>query len=342
MKAVQFDRFGGSEVLDYREVAAPEPGPNEVLIDIACIGVNHLDIDVREGVSGLPVALPHTLGTEAAGVVAAIGASVDGFAVGDPVATYAFRSCGTCNACTAGRPNLCAHIGTLGAHDPGTYAEQIALPVDRVVKLPEGLSPVGAVASYKLATAWEALVDTATLQPGETVAITGAGGSVGSAAVVLAKHLGAKVIGIASSDARCARIAQAGADHTINYHAVDLAEALLALTDGKGVDLVFDVAGGEGLVAAIKGLAWGGRVTLVGAHAGEVVPIDMVDLFRRHLTIYGCGRYTHPILESVLAARAQGLGTPPIHTTLPLAEAAEAHRLMESRAFFGRILLTTQ
>jgi len=342
MKAVQFDRFGGSEVLDYREVAAPEPGPNEVLIDIACIGVNHLDIDVREGVSGLPVALPHTLGTEAAGVVAAIGASVDGFAVGDPVATYAFRSCGTCNACTAGRPNLCAHIGTLGAHDPGTYAEQIALPLARVVKLPDGLSPVGSVASYKLATAWEALIDTAALQPGETVAITGAGGSVGSAAVVLAKHLGARVIGIASSEARCVRIEDSGADHTINYRAVDLTEGLLALTDGKGVDLVFDVAGGEGLVAAIKGLAWGGRVALVGAHAGEVVPVDMVDLFRRHLTIYGCGRYTRPILESVLAARAEGLGAPPIHATLPLAEAAEAHRLMESRAFFGRILLTTQ
>lgn len=269
MKAVQFDRFGGPEVLDYREVAAPEPGPHEVLIDIACIGVNHLDIDVREGVSGLPVALPHTLGTEAAGVVSAIGAT-EGFAVGDSVATYAFRSCG------------------------------------------------------------------------ETVAITGAGGSVGSAAVVLAKHLGARVIGIASSEARCARIEDSGADHTINYRAVDLTEGLLALTDGKGLDLVFDVAGGEGLVAAIKGLAWGGRVALVGAHAGEVVPVDMVDLFRRHLTIYGCGRYTRPILESVLAARAEGLGAPPIHATLPLAEAAEAQRLMESRAFFGRILLTTQ
>jgi len=342
VKAVQFDRFGGPEVLTYRDVAAPEPGPGEVLIDIACIGVNHLDIDVREGVSGLPVALPHTLGTEAAGTVADVGPEVTGFSVGDPVATYAFRSCGVCDACAAGRPNLCARIGTLGAHDPGTYCQRIALPVARVVKLPDGLSPVGAVASYKLATAWEALVDTAKLQPGETVAVTGAGGSVGSAAVVLGKHLGARVIGIASSDARCARIEEAGADHTVNYRDSDLTEGLLALTDGKGVDLVFDVAGGDALVAAIKGLAWGGRVALVGAHAGEVVPIDMIDLFRRHLTIFGCGRYTRPILESVLAARAAGLAAPPIHTTLPLAEAAEAHRLMESRAFFGRILLTTQ
>jgi NADPH:quinone reductase-like Zn-dependent oxidoreductase len=342
VKIVQFDTFGGPEVLTYRDVAAPEPESGDVLLDIHYIGVNHLDIDVREGASGLPVALPHTLGTEAAGIVAAVGPDTPAFSVGDRVATYAFRSCGSCPSCAAGRPNLCARIGTLGAHDPGTYAGQIALPVARVVKLPDGLSALDAIASYKLATAWEALVETAALQPGETMAVTGAGGSVGSAAVLLGKHLGATVIGIASSDARCAQIAEIGADHTINYRDRDLATALLDVTDGKGVDLVFDVAGGELLVAAIRGLAWGGRVALVGAHAGEVVPVDMVDLFRRHLTIYGCGRYTRPILEAVFAARADGLAAPPVDTIFPLAKAADAHRLMESRGFFGRILLTTQ
>lgn len=342
VKAVQFDTFGGPEVLTYRDVTAPVPGPGEVLIDTHYIGVNHLDIDVREGASGLPVALPHTLGTEATGIVTAVGPDTSEFSVGDRVATFAFRSCGTCPACVAERPNLCARIGTLGAHDPGTYAAQIALPVARVVKLPGALSALDAIASYKLATAWEALVETAALQPGETMAVTGAGGSVGSAAVLLGKHLGATVIGIASSDARCARIAEIGADHTINYRDRDLAAALLDATDGRGVDLVFDVAGGESLVAAIEGLAWGGRVALVGAHAGEVVPVDVIDLFRRHLTIYGCGRYTRPILESVFAARANGLAAPPIDTVFPLANAADAHRLMEGRAFFGRIVLTTQ
>lgn len=342
MKTVQFDTFGGPDVLAYRDVTAPGPRPGEVLLDIHYIGVNHLDIDVREGVSGLPVALPHTLGTEAAGIVAAVGADTSTFSVGDGAATYAFRSCGTCPACAAGRPNLCARIGTLGAHDPGTYAAQIALPAARVVKLPDGLGALDAIASYKLATAWEALVETAALQPGETMVVTGAGGSVGSAAVLLGKHLSATVIGIASSDARCARIAGIGADHTINYRDQDLTSALLDVTHGRGVNLIFDVAGGESLVAAIRGLAWGGRVALVGAHAGEVVPVDMVDLFRRHLTIYGCGRYTRPILEAVFAARAEGLAAPPIDTIFPLAKAADAHRLMESREFFGRILLTTQ
>ena len=342
MKAVQVDAFGGLEVLTYRDLAAPKPAPGEVLVEVHYIGVNHLDVDVREGVSGLPVALPHTLGTEATGIVAAVGPNTHAFMLGDRVATYAFRSCGTCAACAASRPNLCARTGTLGAHDQGTYTEQIPLPIECLIKLPDGLSTLDAVRSYKLATAWEALIETAALQPGETMAVTGAGGSVGSAAVLLGKHLSATVIGIASSDARCARIAENGADHTINYRDQDLTATLLDVTDGKGVDLVFDVAGGETLVAAIQGLAWGGRIALVGAHAGEVVPVDMVDLFRRHLTVYGCGRYTRPILEAVFAARVEGLAAPPIDTVFPLAKAADAHRLMESRRFFGRTLLTTQ
>lgn len=341
MKAVQIDAFGGPEVLSYRDVPDDDPGPDDVVIAVEVIGVNHLDIDVREGVSGLPVELPHTLGTEAAGTVAEVGTAVTGFAPGDPVTTFAFRSCGQCRACRDDRPNLCGAIGTLGGHYPGTYAERLVVPAQHVVRRPEALSPEQTVASYKLATAWEALVDTGRLRAGETLAVTGAGGGVGSAAVILARHLDATVIGIASSDARCARIDEIGADHTINYRTQDLTQTLLDLTGGDGVDVVFDVAGGANLTAALQGTARGGRALVVGAHGGEVVPVDMVDLFRRHIAILGCGRYTKANLDTVLARRVAGLPQPPVHAVLPLADAAEAHRIMESRDFFGRLLLTT-
>jgi NADPH:quinone reductase-like Zn-dependent oxidoreductase len=194
------------------------------------------------------------------------------------------------------------------------------------------------------------------------MAVTDAGGSVGSAAVLLGKHLGATVISIASSDARCARIAENGTDHTINYRNRDLTATLQDVTDGKGVDLVSDVAGGETLMAAIQGLVWFGLVWfglvwfglvwfglvwfglvwfglvwfgLDGANAGEVVPVDIVDLFHQHLTIYGCGCYTRRILEAVFAARVEGLAAPPIDTVFPLAKAADAHRLMESCGFLA-------
>jgi len=331
--------FGGPEVLEFWEVPDPKPGPHEVVIRLDHAALNHLDLDIRNGVAGMHVAFPHVLGTEGVGVIEAVGAEVQAWEAGHRVGTFAFRICGDCPGCRSDRENMCARVTTLGGQQWGAYAERIRVRDDQLVALPDALSFEDAMASYKLATAWEGLVGTAALKAGESVLVTGAGGGVGSAAVVLARHLGARVIAASGSDEKNERLTAMGADDVINYQAEPLADALARIAGDDGVDAVFDVAAGPHLVTAVRALRWGGRAVVVGAHGGERIEVDMLDLFRRHVAIHGCGRYTRAILASVFEARCTGLSRPPVHAVFPLAEAADAHRVMHSRKFFGRLLL---
>lgn len=339
MKAVVMTGFGGPEVLEVREVPDPEPGPREVVVRLDHAALNHLDLDIRNGVAGMQVVFPHVLGTEGVGIIETVGTEVKGWERRQRVGTFAFRTCGDCPGCRSGRENMCAHVTTLGGQQWGAYAERICVRDDQLVALPDALSFEDAMASYKLATAWEGLVETAALQPGESVLVTGAGGGVGSAAVVLAHHLGARVIAASGSDEKNERLTALGADDVINYQAEPLADALARIAGDDGVDAVFDVAAGPQLVTAVRALRWGGRAVVVGAHGGERIEVDMLDLFRRHVAIHGCGRYTRAILAAVFEARCTGLPKPPVHAVFPLAEAADAHRVMHSRKFFGRLLL---
>lgn len=339
MKAVVMTGFGGSEVLEVREVPDPEPGPREVVVRLDHAALNHLDLDICNGVAGMQVVFPHVLGTEGVGVIEAVGAGAQAWTAGQRVGTFAFRTCGDCPGCRSGRENMCARVTTLGGQQWGAYAERIRVRDDQLVALPDALSFEDAMASYKLATAWEGLVETAALQPGESVLVTGAGGGVGSAAVVLAHHLGARVIAASGSDEKNERLTALGADDVINYQAEPLADALARIAGDDGVDAVFDVAAGPHLVTAVRALRWGGRAVVVGAHGGKLIEVDMLDLFRRHVAIHGCGRYTRAILAAVFEARCTGLPKPPVHAVFPLAEAADAHRVMHSRKFFGRLLL---
>tara|TARA_A100001037_G_scaffold299630_1_gene325712 strand:+ start:6549 stop:7577 length:1029 start_codon:yes stop_codon:yes gene_type:complete len=339
MKAVVLDRFGGPDVLTYRDVADPEPDPGDVVIRLDHAALNHLDLDIRNGHSGMTVTFPHVLGTEGVGDIIALGADVEGWEVGQRVGTFAFRTCGDCPGCRAGRENMCARVTTLGGQHWGAYAELIRVRENQLVALPDALSYADAMAAYKLATAWEGLVETAALSKGEKVLVTGAGGGVGSAAVVVAHHLGAHVIAATGSDDKNEKLRDLGAHEVINYATEPLADAVARLTGDDGLDAVFDVASGPNLVAGVRALRWGGRAVVVGAHGGERIEVDMVDLFRRHVAIHGCGRYTRAILESVFRMRCDDLPKPPVHETFPLAEAAAAQRVMEGRKFFGRLLL---
>lgn len=341
MKAIVFDEFGASDVMVPREMPVPEPGPGQVRVRIEAAGVNHVDLDIRAGVSGMPVSFPHIPGVDAAGMVDAVGPGVTMFAPGDRVVPHYELSCGRCRNCIAGRENICLDFDILGGTRPGTYAEYVVVGAHNLMRIPDGLSAVDAVSSFvPFATAWEALVTVGRIQAGEAVLVNAAGSGVGSAGVQVAALAGARVIATAGSAAKLERARELGAEVTINYQEQDVTEALLEATGGLGVALALDMVGGELLKATLKGMASGGRIVTVGAHAGEVIEIDFIELFRKHIAIHGCGRSTRAVGERVMELVAAGRLAPVIDRVLPLDQAAEAHRLLEARACVGRLALS--
>jgi NADPH:quinone reductase-like Zn-dependent oxidoreductase len=343
MKAITMKRHGASDALIFEEINTPTPGAGEVLIRLCAAGVNHVDIDIRNGISGMHTSLPHVLGVDGAGEIAELGPDVTRWKVGDRVAPHFILNCGICRNCRKGRDNICSNFSILGANQWGTYAEYVVVPAHTMVPVPEGLSCENAAAGgVPFATAWEGLVTTANLKPGETVLINAAGSGVGSSALQVAKLAGARIIASAGSDEKLRRAKELGAHEVINYNDTSLSDAVLDMTAGDGVDVALDMVGGTILLQTIQSLSSGGRLATVGAHAGEEVKIDMIDFFRKHISIHGCGRSTKSGFEKVFDLMADGGLRPIIHQTFPLAQAGEAHNIMESRNFFGRMILVPE
>jgi NADPH:quinone reductase-like Zn-dependent oxidoreductase len=339
MKAIVLHKNGGLEQLIYEEVATPVPGPGEVLVRVRAAGVNHCDIDIRNGVSGMDGKFPHVMGVDAAGEVAKLGPGVTQWQLGEHVAPHFVLSCGICANCLRGAENICLKFDILGATVWGAYAEYVKVGAHHLVRIPDGLGFDEAVSAYvPFATAWEALITVGRLSAGETVLVNAAGSGVGSAGIQIAKLAGARVITTAGSDDKLALAKALGADHGINYTNKKIGAETLRLTGGRGVDCAFDMVGGDTLKQSIKALASGGRLVTVGAHAGEVVEIDFIELFRKHVSIHGCGRSTKAIAAQVLQLTADGRLKPVIHQRFNLKDAAKAHAALESRTVFGRLV----
>lgn len=339
MQAMLLTGFGGPENLRYTEVPVPQLGPDDALVRVRATASNRVEIDIRNGRSGLDPSLPHIMGPDGAGEVVALGGPGGDIALGDPVVPHTMVSCGTCDACLAGRDNVCRNIKILGSTVWGTHAEYVRCPVRRLVKLPPDLPAEIVAAGNKFCTAWEALAVTAGLRAGETVLINSAVGGVGSCAVQVARHLGAQVIAAVGSAGKMAQARINGADAVVNYGEAGLTEAVRSLTGGRGVDVALDIAGGALFRPMLDCVADGGRLALVGAHGGKDVPVDLTDLFRRHIAVLGCGRWTKAISHQVMGLLAQGALKPTIFKVLPLSALNEAHDLMTRRAVNGRIVL---
>lgn len=341
MKAVVLDTFGGPEVLRYADMPDPVPGPGEVVVDVKFTALNHVDIDIREGVSRFDFQMPHILGLECAGVVSAVGPGVGSPTVGTPVAVSYIRTCGHCEWCKRGQDNLCENRRLYGEHIPGAYAEKLLTPANHCLPLPDGLSFADAAASLTaFGTAWHALVGRAGLTLGETVLIHSIGSGVASAALQICKAAGATVIGTASQDATLERAKADGADHVINYTtSPDLYAEILDATGGRGVDLVFDVVGGEAFGKSMHVMRPYARLISIGAHAGEVVPFDIIEFFRRHISYISSHTQTRDEMTNVLRLVANGTFSPRVHSVYPLAEAAKAQEELVARKHYGKILL---
>jgi NADPH:quinone reductase-like Zn-dependent oxidoreductase len=340
VKAVLFHEFGGLDVLKVEEVDDPQPGAGEVLIDISASALNHLDVDIREGVSRFDVEPPFTLGVEVVGRIAAVGDGVGGWQVGDRVMPYLMDTCGECRYCRTGRESLCLTPGFISFTTSGGYAERLACPARHLIRVPDALSDEDAAATQiAFATAWHMLFTRGKLQPGETVLINSVGSGIGSAALQLAKLAGAFAIGNASSDEKLARAKEFGLDVGINHGTQDVTAEAMRATDGRGVDVVFEHVGGELFQKGLDSLAKDGRLVICGAHSGEVVPFDIIPFFRAQKQIIGSFVYNRIEVEKVLDLAARGLITPLVYRIFPLDQAREAMETMERREHFGKIIL---
>ncbi len=343
MRAVRFHEFGGPEVLRVEEVPDPQAGPGQVVVDITASALNHLDVDVRQGVSRFPVQLPFILGIEPVGRIAEVGEGVEGWQVGDRVLPWLMGTCGDCRYCKTGRESLCLSPGFISFSTGGAYAEKLACPVKHLVRIPDELSDIRAAAvQVAFATSWHMLFTRARLQPGETVLINSVGSGIGSAAVQLAKMAGAFVIGNASSDDKLERAKALGMDVGINYREQDVVAEVMRLTDGMGVDVVYEHVGGQSFQWGLDSLAKDGRLVICGGHGGEVVPFDIIPFFRGQKSVIGSFVYTREEVATCLRLAALGRIAPQVHATFPLEQAREAMELMERREHFGKIILLPQ
>jgi NADPH:quinone reductase-like Zn-dependent oxidoreductase len=339
VKAVRFHEFGGSNVLRLEEIDDPKPGPGEVSIRIRASALNHLDVDVREGVSRFPINLPHTLGIEVAGDVEEVGPEVEGFAPGDRVNPYIMATCGECGYCRTGRESLCLAPGFISFSTGGGYAEKLTCRARQLVRIPAAVSYEDAAAlQVAFATSWHMLFTRGRLQAGETVMINSVGSGIGSAAVQLAKLAGAFVIGTASSDEKLERAKELGMDVGVNHATEDVVARVMEIT-GSGADLVYEHVGGELFQKGLDSLKKDGRLVICGGHSGEVVPFDIIPFFRMQRSIIGSFVYTKAEVETCFDLAARGRIKPLVHATFPLERAKEAMELMERREHFGKLVL---
>lgn len=320
MKAVRIHQAGGPDALTYEEIALPEPGVGEAQVQLAAIGVNYIDVYHRTGL--YPLVLPCTLGVEAAGVVTALGDGVDDLRVGDRVAYVA---------------------------SPGAYAEYAVVPAGRLVPVPAGLDLQQAAAALLQGMTAHFLSNTTyPIQPSDHVLVHAAAGGVGLLLVQLAKRRGARVFGTVSTEEKAALARAAGADEVILYTQTDFESEVKRLTDGKGVHVVYDSVGKTTFDKSLNSLRQRGYMVLFGQSSGPVPPFDPTilnakgSLFLTRPSLFHYIAVRDELLahaSAVFGALAAGELKLRIDHTFALAEAAEAHRQLESRATTGKLLL---
>ena len=324
MKAVRIHEDGGPEVLRYEHAPDPVAGPGEVLIGLRAASLNHLDIWLRRGLPSAPK--PRILGADGAGVVVALGEGVDRFREGDEVVI---------------NPGLDEGARIVGEHMDGTHAELIALPAEYVYPLPDGFTFEQAAAfPLVFETAYRMLVTRGGLQEGEWVFVWGIGGGVATAAMQVAKALGARVIVTSSSDEKLARAAELGADATVNHAQADVAAAVREATSGHGADLVVEHVGEATWKTSLQVAAPGGRIAVCGATSGPNPPANLHRIWWKQLTVLGSTMGTQADFQAVYELVASGRAEPVVDQAFPLAEAAAAHEHLEAGRQLGKVVLT--
>lgn len=322
MKAVLCKSFGGPETLVVEDVPSPEPGPGEALVRVHAAALNFFDTLIIENKYQLKPPLPFSPGAEFCGVVEALGPDAEGLAVGDRV------------------------LGSIGY---GACRDLVAAKADRLTLVPDGVSDEQAAGlTITYGTSLHALKDRAQLRPGETLAVLGAAGGVGLAAVEIGALMGARVIACASSEDKLALARRHGAAETLNYSREGLRDGLRRLTDGNGVDVLYDPVGGDLADPALRSMAWKGRYLVVGFAGGEIPKLPLNLILLKGCDVQGVfwGSFVDRepakhaanmawLLEHVAAGRLSAL----VHAVYPLAETAQAIGVLARREAKGKVLV---
>jgi NADPH:quinone reductase-like Zn-dependent oxidoreductase len=338
MRAAIFHEFGGPDVIRIEDVEQPKPGAGEVLLEVRACALNHLDLWVRRGLP-IETTMPHIGGSDVAGTVRELGERVSGVQPGTRVVVDPSLPCGQCEWCQRGEQSLCVDYRILGEHTQGGLAEFVVVPATNLYTIPAHYDFVRAAAApLPFLTAWRALTTRARLQPEESVLITGASGGVATAAVQIAKYLGARVFAVTTAE-NLERVHALGADVVYDREKVDYAKQLWQDTRKRGVDVVLDSVGAETWQANLRSLARAGRLVIYGATTGPIGETDLRLVFWKQLEILGTTMSTHRefrhVMDLVFSERLQ----PVIDRVLPLAETRAAHERLEAGQQFGKIVL---
>jgi D-arabinose 1-dehydrogenase-like Zn-dependent alcohol dehydrogenase len=339
MKAVTFRAFGGPEVLEAVEVERPEPGIDDVLVRIHAAGVCYHDVLSRGG--KIPGGKPgRILGHEIAGEIIAAGANVVPARIGERVVIYQRLFCGTCRYCLAGRQDLCRNSRVIGEQGGGGYAEFACVPARNAIRIPDGLEmTAAALAVCPVGTSVRAALGVATLEPGQTVLITGAGGGLGLHQIQVAKSVQARVIAVTSSSDKVESVRAAGADEIIVAPDLKFSGEVWRLTGKQGTDVVLEnvVTGTFG--ESLRSCAQHASVVVLGNIGAHPIELDPGLVIMRRIRIAGSGNATFKDVHMALHLLASGAVKPVIGRILPFPQAAQAHALMERRAVTGRVVL---
>ncbi|MFJ9622767.1 NAD(P)H-quinone oxidoreductase [Streptomyces sp. NPDC101181] len=323
MHAITIPEPGGPEALVWAEVPDPVPGEGEVLVEVVSSAVNRADVLQRQGFYNPPPGTSPYPGLECAGRIAALGPGVSGWAVGDEV---------------------CALLAG------GGYAEKVAVPVGQLLPVPEGVGLVEAAALPEVtSTVWSNVFLISHLRPGETVLIHGGSSGIGTMAVQLAKAVGARVAVTAGSPDKLARCAELGADILINYREQDFVEEVRENTAGAGADVILDIVGAKYLERNVQALTVNGRLAIIGLQGGAKGELNLGALLAKRAAVTATSLRGRPLGEkaAIIAAVREhvwpliggGVVRPVVDRTVPMQDAAEAHRILESSAHIGKVLL---
>ncbi len=343
MKAVRIHEHGGPDVLRWEEIPSMDCPPDKLKVQIKAAALNHLDIWVRNGLPGIPIPLPLIMGSDGSGVVVEVGGEVTEWKAGDEVIVQPSTFCGSCDFCRTGRENYCPRYGIIGETENGVQATEVILRPVNVYKKPSTLNfEEAASVPLVFLTSYQMLVKRADLKKGETVLIYGATSGVGSAAIQIAKHIGARVITTVGSREKFFHAEKMGADYVVDHSSESWYKEVRGIVKRGGVDVVFEHIGPATWKSGMRLLAKGGRLVTCGATTGPFVEIDLRHLFMKQQTILGSTMSDLPTFREVMDLMDAGTFIPFIDRVFPFSEVAAAHRYLENRKQFGKIVLSNQ